>query len=85
MQSKSLNQNLNAAKTARQDEFYTQLSDIAKELRWALERDVAECPRRPNASCVCCSGRKPCVTAWRLLAEIEKGAGEAEARVAEQT
>ena len=33
MPSKSLNRNLNAAKASKQDEFYTQLSDIEKELR----------------------------------------------------
>ena len=33
MPSKSLNRNLNAAKATKQDEFYTQLSDIEKELR----------------------------------------------------
>ncbi len=27
------NSNLNTAKTARKDEFYTQLSDIEKEMR----------------------------------------------------
>lgn len=33
MPSKSLNRSLHAAKTSKQDEFYTQLSDIEKELR----------------------------------------------------
>ena len=33
MQDKSLNRGLHAAKAAKQDEFYTQLSDIEKELR----------------------------------------------------
>ena len=33
MKSKSLNHSLRAAKAAKQDEFYTQLSDIEKELR----------------------------------------------------
>jgi len=33
MQSKPLNRNLHAAKATKQDEFYTQLSDIEKELR----------------------------------------------------
>lgn len=30
---KSLNKNLHAAKSSKKDEFYTQLSDIEKELR----------------------------------------------------
>ena len=33
MPTKSLNQNLHAAKNSKKDEFYTQLSDIEKELR----------------------------------------------------
>jgi len=33
MAKKNLNQNLHSAKTAKNDEFYTQLSDIEKELR----------------------------------------------------
>ena len=33
MKSKSLNRSLHAAKATKQDEFYTQLSDIEKELR----------------------------------------------------
>lgn len=33
METKSLNRNLNSAKATKQDEFYTQLSDIEKELR----------------------------------------------------
>lgn len=33
MKQKPLNQSLSAAKTSKQDEFYTQLSDIEKELR----------------------------------------------------
>ena len=33
-QAKSLNRSLNAAKTSKQDEFYTQLSDIEKELKY---------------------------------------------------
>ncbi len=33
MPSKPLNQSLHAAKASKQDEFYTQLSDIEKELR----------------------------------------------------
>ena len=28
------NKNLNSAKTARKDEFYTQLTDIEKEMRY---------------------------------------------------
>ena len=33
MQDKPLNRSLQAAKASKQDEFYTQLSDIEKELR----------------------------------------------------
>jgi hypothetical protein len=33
MRSKPLNRSLRAAKATKQDEFYTQLSDIEKELR----------------------------------------------------
>lgn len=33
MKQKPLNQSLSAAKASKQDEFYTQLSDIEKELR----------------------------------------------------
>lgn len=33
MEKKSLNKNLHKASTAKNDEFYTQLSDIANELR----------------------------------------------------
>jgi len=33
IQGKPLNRSLHAAKAAKQDEFYTQLSDIEKELR----------------------------------------------------
>ena len=33
MENKSLNRNLHAAKNSKKDEFYTQLSDIEKELR----------------------------------------------------
>ncbi len=32
------NQNLHAANRAKQDEFYTQLSDIEKELRTCLKK-----------------------------------------------
>lgn len=33
MPTRSLNKNLHAAKSSKKDEFYTQLSDIEKELR----------------------------------------------------
>lgn len=39
MESKSLNQNLAAAKTARKDEFYTQYIDIQKEIEAYVEYD----------------------------------------------
>jgi hypothetical protein len=39
MESKSLNQSLHAAKTAKQDEFYTQYVDIQKEIEAYLEFD----------------------------------------------
>lgn len=40
MESKSLNRNLHAAKTAKQDEFYTQYVDIQKEVEAYLEFDA---------------------------------------------
>lgn len=39
MESKSLNRSLHAAKTAKQDEFYTQYVDIQKEIEGYLEFD----------------------------------------------
>ena len=38
MSSKSLNSNLHKASKAKKDEFYTQLTDIEKELTATLER-----------------------------------------------
>lgn len=40
MESKSLNRSLHAAKTAKQDEFYTQYVDIQKEIEAYLEFDA---------------------------------------------
>jgi hypothetical protein len=41
MKQKPLNQCLSAAKTSMQDEFYTQLSDIEKELRHYTQHTAA--------------------------------------------
>ena len=40
------NKNLNSAKTARKDEFYTQLTDIEKEMRYYRKhfKDKTLCP-----------------------------------------
>ena len=40
------NKNLNSAKTARKDEFYTQLTDIEKEMRYYRSKE-----KRNNTGC----------------------------------
>ena len=43
MESKSMNRNLGAAKSAKQDEFYTQYVDIQKEIEAYLEAKCRIC------------------------------------------
>ena len=63
------NKNLNSAKTARKDEFYTQLTDIEKEMRYYRMMffgirfpNIALCPIIMQVRCQCLNSMEE---SWR--------------------
>lgn len=45
------NKNLNSAKTARKDEFYTQLTDIEKEMRYYRKLSGSRFRQKDSSVC----------------------------------
>jgi hypothetical protein len=79
MPSKPLNRSLRAAKATMQDEFYTQLSDIEKELRRKPQTLAVAPPERVGRT-ICEEGSKPCESIVFGLLASRSFAMEAQSR-----